>query len=467
MPVATIISAKEVDGRAGLRDLRPLLLFLLAASLTAILFWPAIWSNDTVSQFEQARRGSFTSHHPPIMAALLRPFALLHLERVMILLQAMAFWGMVWLLFSAFRGAPRKQRIRALYPIILPSSIALIGIIWKDVHLALAWGMAWTLLLVSRRRGVSSRILLPAAAMLILYGLLVRHNAFIAVAPLVLLLVAGKPWLGRPVLTLAAYAAISLTAFAAAQTLNRSLIVDNDVPTAQMSLPIFDLAGVSTQANRNAFPFAMSRQQLAQVQRCYRPVRWDSLYFERSPCRWLMDSMLAYEASGKSVRGAWLKAIAQEPAAYLRHRAAFVSCLLTYAHGPGETTHRAVFAHDLASDPVPGRTVLIYAYLAVTNLWEQAGLLTPLAALAWGALLVWFMRRDPELPFVAGAVLTAFLNILSHFPFGVASDQRYSYPSFLLLALATAAAALLVRRSLPLLPQQAPRADGPLSTTAP
>jgi hypothetical protein len=417
-------------------------LFLLVVAATTFLFWPAAWSPDTISQVEQARSGRFTSHHPPLMALILRPFAVLHLEKIMIALQALAYWSMLWLLLGAARGVGKEHVVRATYPMLLPSSIALIGIMWKDVHLALAWGMAWTLLWIAARRQERQRWLLWVVLGLILYGLFLRHNGFLAVAPLLLLLTAGRPWLKHRSTTILAYAGITIAAFLLSQTVNRSLVVANDVPTAQMSLPIFDLAGISHFSGRNAFPFAMSEQQLGQVQRCYQPVRWDSLYFQNSPCHWLMDSMLRYDAGEGSVTVAWLRTIAAEPSAYLQHRVAFVRCLLTYEHQPHEITHQAVFLFAPFGDDVPGRGVLIFSYLSMMNLWEMLGLLTPFVALGWAVGLLWLTRRNSCYPALAAAALTAILNTASHFPFGVASDQRYSYPSFLLLALATSAAIL-------------------------
>lgn len=425
-----------------------ILLFLLCTWVTAIIFWPAAWSPDTISQLEQARSGRFNSHHPPLMAAFLRPFALLSAEKAVILVQVVAYWGMVWLLFSAFRDRPMAQRLRASIPVVLPSSIALIGIIWKDVHLALAWGLAWTLILLARRSHRPRHGLLWLAVPLIVYGVSVRHNAFLAVAPSILFLAVGRPWLKGAARTAGAYVGITLAALLMTQGLNRSMAAEDDVPTAELSLPIFDLAGISSHAQRNAFPFAMSDRQLRQVRQCYRPVRWDSLYFQQSPCAWLMAEMLAYQAQGGSVRSAWLHAIAQHPEAYLHHRAGFVRSFLTYEHEPDRITHRAEYNFapeaDLANPPV----MLIGAYLSAMSLWEKLGLLSPLVAVAWAALLLWHCRGQASLPAIATAVFTALLNMASHLPFGVASDQRYSYPSFVLLALATSAF-LLMRRVQP------------------
>lgn len=417
----------------------------LAALITAVVFWPSAWSPDTVSQIEQARSGKFTDQHPPILALVLRPLAILRVEKIMILVQSAAYWLVALGVFYSSRAARPRELTLAALTLLLPSSIALIGVMWKDVHLALAWSMAWALLLFIRHTGAPRRLLLPAAGLLILYGVLLRYNAFLAVPPLLLMLVLGKPWMATTFKTFSAYLFLAIASFCIAQGTNRYVIPVSHVPTAEMSLPIFDLAGITYETGENAFPFPITGEQVSQVRSCYRPVMWNGLYAGNSPCRWLMQAMVDYGNRGKSINAAWIGAIVANPAAYLRHRAAFVRSFFTHEHEKNNGTHRASYTWHWAEDPVSARGPIIIAYIAYTEAWERLGLMTPLAALIWAGSLIAYVanRRGPGWELQVGAALVSALNILSHVPFGIASDQRYAYPSFVLLAFASAA--LLLR----------------------
>jgi hypothetical protein len=215
---------------------------------------------------------------------------------------------------------------------------------------------------------------------------------------------------------------------------NYSVLSASSPKTAQMSLPIFDMAGITADTGINVFPFAMSKYEQEQVSRCYEPQGWDSLYYKNSPCKWLMDRMKTYEASGGSILRASLDAAASHPLAYLEHRANYSNqffCVL----------HCGVHV-NLAYYDVGVGNFFVKAYLLVLRPLSS-WLFAPINALIGCLLVAWltYRRKTAEQPIIMGALLTAMLNLLSYVPFGVASDQRYAYPSFVLLAFAGAALA--------------------------
>jgi hypothetical protein len=160
-----------------------------------------------------------------------------------------------------------------------------------------------------------------------------------------------------------------------------------------------------------------------------------------------MAGMMEYSERGGSVHLSWLQAIVDDPAAYLQHRSSFVGSFLTYEYEGGWETHQASYGSDWSKDPVLLRRPILLAYSVYVEKWERLGLMDPTVVLVWSLLLAWvcWSRRVDKWSTILGAVIVALLNVLSHVPFGVASDQRYAYPSFVLLAYATAAALLRYR----------------------
>ena len=392
------------------------------------VFWGAIWTPDTILQYQQAASGHYTDHHPPAMAALWRLFVLAGYPKGIIALQVVVYWAAA---LALLWNAPRRSALAVLF-LVFPTSIALIGVIWKDAQMAVAWAAAWTLLLVGVWNPRHRLLCVVLAAPLLIYGALVRYDGFLAVPPLLLLLLVGKPALKGIFSTVFAYLGLAVLTLLLFSWTNYSLLKATSPRTAQMSLPIFDLAAITASTGTNVFPFPMTQSQQAQVAACYQPQGWDSLYYKGSPCSWTMGSMKNYEALGGSVVRAWLGAIAAHPIAYLRHRIRYsnqffclVECSVNINMAALDEGHRNSF---------------VKAYQRVT--WPtRRWLFAPIDALIGCALLAWLVRRrrPAESPMIYGALIAAVLNLLSYLPFGVASDQRYAYPSFVLLAFAGAA----------------------------
>lgn len=409
-----------------------LLLAALATAATYLIFRDSPWSADTRVQYQEALSGRFTDHHPPAMAALWRPFVLASVGPAMILIQACLYWLIAYIWMTT---APvRLRRVAWIFAVtgafLLPTSIAFVGIVWKDVHLALAWGLGWTLLLVRNWIPHRKGPLTCLAASLLLYGVVIRHNAFIAAPPLLLILATGRPWLRRIGSTLIAYLLLALACLALTNFVSYSLLGAHKVRTAQMSLMIFDSAGVTARTGRNAFPFAMSQEEVAQVSRCYDPDRWDYLYYRKSPCAWTMERMLSYEEKGGSVYGSWARMILNHPGPYMAHRLAHARRFF----GAFVWGYRAYWAQEKADERQPA---LVRAYITYMDFGAKTRLIRPIFALV-GCIAVWILAlrlKRGERAVIAGAAISGILNLLSYIPFGVASDQRYAYPSFLLLAL--------------------------------
>ena len=410
----------------------PTLWFLLCVAMTFEVFAAAILTPDTLDQLAQARTGVYRDHHPPIMALVMRPFALLHVETGIVVAQASLYWLAVLLLLDDARKINGSGRVAAAIPFLIPSTFALIGVVWKDVHLALAWSLAFVLIHLARREEKTCLPLCVLAGLLVIYGAMVRHNAFVAVPPMILFLLRGKPWLKTPARTVSAYFAIAIAALIIAQGASRLFIGAERSPSAALSLPMFDVSGITVRESQNAFPIPLRADQIGQVRSCYSPVKWDPLYYGNSRCRWLLPELVRYEQAGGSVTQSWLRAIATHPSAYLQHRGDYFFSFLFDANDLPSSTHRARFGQRSAEN------ILIKGYAAIVDGWWALGLMEPVVALIWAVGLLVLSRGQPQFPAIATTCLVAILNLLSHLPFGVASDQRYAFPSFVILAFGTA-----------------------------
>jgi hypothetical protein len=328
------------------------------------------WSPDTIWQYEQAISGQLSDHHPPVMAALWRLLgAAPYGGKLVITVQLLLFAASAWLLLSqgVHQGERSKRLFAAALLLLLPTSVALLGVIWKDVHMALAWGLAWTLLFAAMYRRQHARMLRILAVPLFLYGALVRYNAFIAVPPLLLMLLVGRPWTGRRwPMTIIAYGAIMIGTLTLSHLVNYRLLGAQRVQTAQLSLPIFDLAAITSATGKNAFPFPMSADQILQISRCYDPDRWDTLYFDGSPCRWLMTEMMQSQAAGVDVTSHWIRTSLTNPVPYALHRIAFANRFLCVADCFLPLVYRAHVRFDLSRPPVEADATYYLTRLYVT-----------------------------------------------------------------------------------------------------
>ena len=117
--------------------------------LCVLVFYPGIFTPDSMNQFDQARSGEFEDWHPPIMAALWFVFERVHDgPEPLFFTHLLLFWIGIWAVSDAL--ARVGARWSALLPLIglAPFVFNYLGLLWKDVALAAAWlfaaGMAFT-----------------------------------------------------------------------------------------------------------------------------------------------------------------------------------------------------------------------------------------------------------------------------------------------------------------------------------
>ena len=304
-----------------------IVLAVLAAAaglaFTVVCYFPGYLTSDPIDQLSQARRHVYSDWHPPLMAWLWG-----QLDRIvpgpagMLVFHAALFWGGLALVaLSAFESAVWLPAAFVLTVGLLPPVFALLGTIWKDVGMADALLLAFGLLLHADRSG--SRAALVLAVPALFYAVAVRHNAFVAAAPLLLWfgLIAARP--RRRLLVVATVsAALALSFFALSYWISYGLLNARHTHPVQQIL-IHDLAAVSIATERYQLPAFMKEggqpSTVDELGDVYSPQLIDPLFCcDDTVPRF---NLIYDERRFDELARTWLRVIPQNWKSYLAHRA--------------------------------------------------------------------------------------------------------------------------------------------------
>jgi hypothetical protein len=295
--------------------------------LCVVAFYPGYLSPDSIRQLSEGRAWSFTDWHPPLMAAawgivdraVPGPFG-------MLVLQNSVFWGALALFWRATYRRSVWPGLCLVASGFLPSVLALLSTIWKDVGLGASLLLASALLYTARREG-SRRALLLSIPFLF-YGYGVRQNAAPAILPLALWtgFVACRVWpllqrkaarrfrIGPLALGLAYFLLLTVAVLATTRLLTggRSSYI------LQVVL-LHDLAAVSTERGEALLPDYVQQGEgftLARVAACYRPEDATAIYKCGAPGL----SLTGNPEEIAALRAKWFEVVTANMAVYLRHR---------------------------------------------------------------------------------------------------------------------------------------------------
>jgi hypothetical protein len=190
---------------------------------------------------------------------------------------------------------------------------------------------------------------------------------------------------------------------------------------------VFDLGGISHFTGQNQFPVTWNEPESALLlNRCYQPTQWD-IYWRLEPCEFVMRKLEREERlfGTPAITEAWARAVMRHPAAYLRHRAAF---MWNFLGGNNLTMWVADVEHPTETvfpdRPAFAVIVSLHDMLKPTLLF-RAGAWLLVCILVCG--LAWRRRKTPEGAFALGVCGSAAAYVLTFFAAGVASDFRYAY----------------------------------------
>ncbi|HEX6185568.1 MAG TPA: hypothetical protein VFZ44_16895 [Pyrinomonadaceae bacterium] len=426
--------------------------------LTLAAFYPGMMSPDSTDQWEQGRRWWFYDAHPPLMAAV---WGLL--DRVvegpalMLLFHNLLFWGGAAVFWRTTRDrAPRASLAFAAFG-FLPPVWASLGTIWKDVGMGAALLLASALVYAAagrqERGGRVFWALLLASALLMFYAYGVRLNAAPGVLPLALWggFVACRAlphsW-GKRRRRLAPLA-VGLVYFAlltAAVSVTTRLLVRENTVYPHQQIFLFDLAAVAAETGRPRYPDYLLRQERfspAAAAEALAPCGVNPLiYGSSAPMRISRDA-----GEVASLRATWLRAVYEEPGAYLRHRARVFACLTGIG---GEQRVNTFLPATGGYNPPQFRrapnalTRALTSYFFLFNnspLFRGFVWLLLCAASAYVALRLGPGGREERAAFALA--LSGLLYGLGYFFYGPSSEFRYLW--WTVLAACAAVALLLVR----------------------
>jgi hypothetical protein len=400
-------------------------LIVAGFALTVWIFYPGVMNHDSRYVLGYVRDWTFGDWQSPVMTVL---WALVDPldpgPGSMFLLIASVYW----LAFAILASTLARQSLwRALVLILLalsPPAFFFVGMIWRDVLLAALWLLAAALVFAVAGRTAKVRVPVQAIAIALLaLGVLLRPNALLAAPILATFLL----WPTRFSWKRAAIVFVpgAVACFVLVQVIYYG-VLDATRQHALHSVLVFDLGGITHFSKQNQFPGAWTPEETALItERCYQPVEWNS-YWAFEPCDFVMHRLEAARIFGTpELVAAWWRAVVNHPAAYLRHRAAF---MWTFLAEPNQT----IWTQDLEDSEktvFPGRP----AFAAVRAV-NDVLIATPVfRAGTWLLVCVvvgvagWRRRDTAAGAFALGTCGSAAAYLLAFVAVGVASDFRYAY----------------------------------------
>ncbi|HEY5927413.1 MAG TPA: hypothetical protein VIV11_37270 [Kofleriaceae bacterium] len=285
----------------------------------ALYCYPGFMSFDSFEALAQARDlMPMSDWHPPILALTWRPLdAVLPGPWLVVMLQSGLLLGGIYAVLARTLR-PLGAALVTLAIGLWPPVLTLMAVVWKDSLMAGVLVASYAALTSTHPR---ARI---AALAGLLYAALLRHNAIVAIAPLLILL---SPWPARRGrwTQRAIGLALAFAVLLSAQLINRMLIETRTYPFVH-SIPTYDIAGTLRYAAPLSdeqiaellpgVPLVVQTGIQARAKSAWVPEGWFSVAIGEGR---LMDRP-ATAAQRDAVLSAWLRLIREHPGPYLRAR---------------------------------------------------------------------------------------------------------------------------------------------------
>lgn len=352
---------KPGDRSVRVRGVLPIVIIcLIGLCFTLLVYSPGYMSWDSLDQLKQARAGVFKDNHPPLMAAIWSLVDRIYPGPLgMLVLQTTMFWGGLGLFFAYIRG-PLVLRVIAIAAIgLYPPIFGLIGTIWKDLLMLSAIVMVLGLAMrFERRRGVVCGL---ALLLLIMIACGARHNAIVALPPLLVWLAHSFRFVRRekrwPTFwrAFAAACVASVAIYLANATISKRLTsVDSHV---WQGLAVFDIAGISVQSDELLFPddLVLTQNKLTQayLERVFNSASASSLYRQPKGRSAVLQNRFKQVQDKERLDRLvtlWQNVILRHPTAYLAHRWAYFSHLVGWADAPVDTPIYGLYGPRIAKN---------------------------------------------------------------------------------------------------------------------
>ena len=413
-------------------------------ALTLWVFWPGVMTFDARYIYMDMVKGFYGDWQSPVMIVLWRLIDPIAPGTGSLLLLTVALY---WLAFGvvALTVARRSPRLALALPLLAltPPAFVFVGIIWRDVLLAIMWLLAAALVFATAERGRLRIAMQIVALALLAFGVLLRPNA-LAAAPL---LAAYILWPTRFAWkrTIILYVPAALALFGLVQVVYYGVLGATRQQPLH-SIMVFDLGGISHFAKDNVFPGAWTADETKLItDSCYQPLAWD-IYWTQQPCSFVMEHLEKRDKifASSVLTEAWTRALLRHPIAYLEHRTDFMATFLFGSRNMTMWTRDLDDADKIifADNPRLMALKTMHDTLKPTPLfWAGAWLLLDIVVCAFA----WRRRQTPQGLFALGICGSAIVYVMTFTAVGVATDFRYAY--FAVLAGLTGAVAVATRRT--------------------
>lgn len=314
----------------------------LVAVFQVMAFYPGYVTHDSAYQWWQARSGDITTLWPPGMVFLLHAFGMIgNGPTTLFVLNCLLFWAGATYVATRQAGWIASWICAALLALV-PTVMICLPHVWSDVALAVWLFAASALLhfLHSARPSLRlSRSLLALACALLVYSVLLRHNAWFALPPLCWL--AALQWHRIERNRLAANVSLRVVSLLATALFAFALTVYVLVPRAVSKTHadtwaitlIWDLQALSVASGVVLVPSSISdNANIDDLRQSFDPVNAVSLY-AKSTTRWANATIGLNSTQKSELVSAWAHAVWRNPRAYVKHRAFVFAKMLGVKRG--------------------------------------------------------------------------------------------------------------------------------------
>jgi hypothetical protein len=270
--------------------------FSALLALSVSLFWtavffPALMSNDSLAQWEQALAGRYGTWHPPLMAMIMHlTQRVTHSPWLFALLQGWLFWGSIYAAVSFVTGSGRWFVTGCVLLSCNPALWTYTSVLWKDV-----WVAAFTLLgipLLTKAASRCSRLQLVGASLSLAAAVCFRHNA-LTMAPVPFFIGHLYVWRCLPLWRVGLWSILILLVVASPAQLFKVLpqVRDEGNPLLQV---VVQYVGITARLDRHGAEYAGERARFDRVfgegklDRCVSgyfssPPTWDYIRYANPP----------------------------------------------------------------------------------------------------------------------------------------------------------------------------------------
>lgn len=414
----------------------------VVCSISIWVLYPGLASYDSVYQWMQVQGViPIGDWHPVVMVLLwkLLYFATGKFGSMFVLWQVL-FWSAVALLLAVSLRRSRKILPLLVLGIVMLSPLVqpIVGTIWKDSQLAItllgATALLWHATTSVRFTGFAK----VAVVALLVYAGLIRHNALVAVVPLLYIwAVAGWP---RVCWRYHAAAVVGVLVGIMAVSSLLSMVATRQHPI--VSIMVDDIVGVINSTGITVKQADLQPQFMRIAATCRAKNVRANVYFR---CMNEAERRTATTMHYAAIKSMWLKTITSHPFAYMQYRASVYGEFLIGGLSEKELNVPDVVKRQYVASPnivavaadgtyieQPHHSPIAQGMVSYSH-WFAYGVLMFLFRpwfwlLMGGVLLLQSLRRankTAEVRLAAALAVSTVLYIASYAPVAVATDYRY------------------------------------------